>query len=137
MVPGSVHNESAEIVYERIGDGPVLLMIAGAGGTGDGYRKAARQLSSTYSVITYDRRCCGRSTGDRTQTMDMAQQARDALEIIRAADVDKAYVFGNSGGANIALKLTEAHPEVVARPGCARTAGGLHLARCRCLVEVC
>ena len=69
---------------------------------------------SSYSVITYDRRCNGRSTGDRTRAMDMAQQARDALEIIRAAEVDKAYVFGNSGGANIALKLTEAHPEVVA-----------------------
>jgi pimeloyl-ACP methyl ester carboxylesterase len=45
--------------------------------------------------------------------MDMAQQARDALEICKAAGVDKAYVFGNSGGANIALKLTEDHPEVL------------------------
>jgi pimeloyl-ACP methyl ester carboxylesterase len=110
----SVHTENADIAYDRIGDGPVLLMVTGAGGTGDVYRKAALRLSDRYSVITYDRRGNGRSTADRTRTMDIAQQARDALEIIRAADVDKAYVFGNSGGANIALKLTEAHPEVVA-----------------------
>jgi pimeloyl-ACP methyl ester carboxylesterase len=114
VVHSSVHNEGADIVYDRTGEGPVLLMISGAGGTGDGYRKAALRLSNAYSVITYDRRCNGRSTGDRTLDMDMAQQARDALEIIRAVGVDKAYVFGNSGGANIALKLAESHPEVVA-----------------------
>jgi pimeloyl-ACP methyl ester carboxylesterase len=114
VVDGSVHNEGAVITYDRIGDGPVLLMITGAGGTGDVYRKIALRLSDTYSVITYDRRCNGQSTGDRTKPLDMAQQARDALEILRAAEVDEAYVFGNSGGANIALKLTEMHPEVVA-----------------------
>jgi pimeloyl-ACP methyl ester carboxylesterase len=114
VVHGSVHNESADIAYDQIGDGPVLLMVAGAGGTGDVYRKAALRLSDRYSVITYDRRGNGQSTGDRTRSLDMAQQARDALEVIRAAEVEKAYVFGNSGGANIALNLTEAHPEVVA-----------------------
>jgi pimeloyl-ACP methyl ester carboxylesterase len=89
-------------------------MITGAGGTAGVYQRAAQLLSNTYSVITYDRRGNGRSTGDRTMTLDMAQQARDARAIIRAAGVDQAYVFGNSGGANIALKLAEAHPAVVA-----------------------
>ena len=114
MAEKTVHNEGADIVYEQVGAGPMLLMIAGAGGTGDGYQKAAQLLSDSYTVVTYDRRCNGRSSGDRTRDLEMAQQAHDAVVIIAAAGFDKSFVFGNSGGANIALKLAEDHPGVVA-----------------------
>jgi pimeloyl-ACP methyl ester carboxylesterase len=43
----------------------------------------------------------------------MAQQARDAVAVIRAMGRDDAYVFGNSGGANIALQLAADHPEII------------------------
>jgi pimeloyl-ACP methyl ester carboxylesterase len=112
--PVTVHTEGADIAYRRVGQGPVLVMVAGAGGAGDAYRKSAELLADAYTVVTYDRRCNGRSTGDRTQDLDMAQQARDAATVIGATGADQALVFGNSGGANIALKLTEDHPGVVA-----------------------
>ncbi|MDF2370920.1 MAG: alpha/beta hydrolase [Rhizobiaceae bacterium] len=101
-----ISNEDAEIHYDKSGSGPLLVMIAGGGGDGARYASVAEALSDRYTVITYDRRCCGRSTGDRTQPFDAAQQARDLSAIIRNEGAS-AHVFGNSGGAVVALKLAE------------------------------
>ena len=45
--------------------------------------------------------------------MTVAQQVRDATAIIKAMGVDKAIVFGSSGGAIIGLELATAKPEVI------------------------
>ncbi len=113
MVQGSVENEHAELVYDRVGEGPALLMIPGAGGTGHAYRSTARMLADQYTVLTYDRRCAGRSSGNRERPFEMDQQARDAAAVIAANGFKNALVFGNSGGANIALQLAQDHPDVV------------------------
>lgn len=119
MTSHTVASEGAVLAYAQAGSGPLLIMIAGAGGLGGAYQKAAARLADGYTVVTYDRRCHGRSTGDRGQDMDLAQQARDAAAIIRACagttgGAGKAYVFGSSGGAAIAVKLAEDSPELVA-----------------------
>jgi pimeloyl-ACP methyl ester carboxylesterase len=113
MTQHVVSTEAADLVYDVTGRGPTLLMIAGAGGTGSIYRKSAELLGDSYTVVTYDRRANGQSSGDPTTMLDMAQQARDAASVITSTGADSAIVFGNSGGANIALKLTEDHPSIV------------------------
>jgi pimeloyl-ACP methyl ester carboxylesterase len=90
-------------------------MIAGGGGTGARYARVAALLAADWTVATYDRRCCGASTGDRTAPLSMAQQARDAAAVIRGLGYAQADVFGNSGGASIALALAAADPARVAR----------------------
>lgn len=114
MTSHTVASEGAVLAYDKAGSGPLLIMIAGAGGLGGAYQKAAARLAGGYTVIAYDRRCHGRSTGDREQDMDLAQQARDAAAIIRDTGAENAYVFGSSGGAAIAVKLAEDSPELVA-----------------------
>lgn len=110
---GTVHNEGADLVYEYRGEGPILLMIAGGLGDAARHRGIANRLADTYTVLAYDRRANARSTGDTTIDMDMAQQARDAVAVIRAAGGEEAFVFGNSGGAVIGLELAASHPEAV------------------------
>jgi pimeloyl-ACP methyl ester carboxylesterase len=70
-------------------------------------------LSDKFMVVTYDRRCNSRSSGDRITDMSVAQQARDAGAIIKAMGADKAIVFGSSGGAIIGVELAAARPEVI------------------------
>ncbi|WP_433465569.1 alpha/beta hydrolase [Spirillospora sp. CA-128828] len=111
----SVHTEGADIVYDHQGDGPLLLMISGGGGEAAQYARISAILAPHYTVVSYDRRGNSRSTGDTTIDLDMAQQARDAAAVIRAMGHDDAYVFGNSGGANIALQLATDHPAVIRR----------------------
>ena len=111
----SVHSEGADLVFDTQGAGTPLLLIAGAGGDSGVYARIAPLLAPHHTVITYDRRCNGRSTGDATLDMDMAQQARDAVAVLRAAGYEQGTFFGNSGGANIALQVAADHPAHVAR----------------------
>lgn len=108
----SVHTEGADIVYDYEGAGPLLLTIAGGGGDGARYAGISAYLKDSYTVVRYDRRGNSRSTGGRP--LDIAQQARDAVAVIRAMGVERAYIFGNSGGGAIAVKIAEDQPEMVA-----------------------
>jgi pimeloyl-ACP methyl ester carboxylesterase len=110
---GSVTTEGANIVFDFEGNGPLLLTIAGGGGDAARYAPIAHILADEYTAVNYDRRCNSRSSGDAFAMMDMAQSARDAAAVIRALGAEKAYVFGNSGGANIGLKLAEDLPEAI------------------------
>ena len=70
-------------------------------------------LADTYTVVTYDRRCNSRSSGDRSAGMTVAQQARDSASIIMAMGFEKAVVLGRSGDAIIGLGLAVTRPEVI------------------------
>ena len=109
-----VSTEGADLAFDVQGSGEALLLVPGAGGDGGVYGPLAPILSDAWTVITYDRRCNARSTGDTGAPLDMAQQARDAVAVLRAAGYQRALVFGNSGGANIALQIAADHPGSVA-----------------------
>jgi pimeloyl-ACP methyl ester carboxylesterase len=107
-------NEGAEIYCERRGNGPILLLIHGAMEDAGFYSAAAGILADEFTVVTYDRRCNSRSSGDRSAEMTVAQQARDAALIIESiGDSKAAAVLGRSGGAVISLELATTRPELV------------------------
>ena len=108
-----VATDGADIVYDYEGSGPILLTIAARGGTGGRYAGVSNVLKDEYTVVRYDRRCCGRSSGDASRPMDMMQQARDAVAVLGTLGASQAYILGNSAGASIALKLAEYYPEAV------------------------
>lgn len=108
-----VRNEGAEIYCERRGNGPILLLIHGAMEDAGYYSSAADILADNFTVVSYDRRCNSRSSGDRNIDMSVAQQARDAASIIKAMGEAKAFVVGRSGGAIIGLELAATMPEVI------------------------
>lgn len=110
----SVKTEGADIVYDVEGTGPVLLTIVGFGGNADTYDDLSNILSNQYTVVRYDRRCNARSTGDYDADLDVAQQARDAVAIIRDMNQKQVLLFANSGGAAIGMKLIEDFPELIA-----------------------
>ena len=108
-----VESEGATLVYDTWGTGVPLLLIPGAGGDASVFNELASLLAEEFRVITFDRRCNARSSGDKSRDMDMAQQARDVVAILKAAKHERAIVFGNSGGGNIALQLAADHPQYV------------------------
>ena len=108
-----VITEGAEIYCERRGSGPLLLLIHGAMEDAGFYSSAADILAEKFTVVSYDRRCSSRSSGDRSADMTVAQQARDAASIIKAMGFEKAIVLGRSGDAIIGLELAQARPEVI------------------------
>lgn len=108
-----VSNEGAEIYCEHRGNGPSLLLIHGAMEDAGFYSSAAEILADKFTVVTYDRRCNSRSSGDRSADMSIAQQARDTASIIETIGGGKAIVVGRSGGAIIGLELAATRPELI------------------------
>jgi pimeloyl-ACP methyl ester carboxylesterase len=108
-----VFNEGAEIYCERRGNGPIVLLIHGAMEDAGYYSSAGDILADKFTVVSYDRRCNSRSSGNRSVDMTVAQQARDAASIIRVIGSGKAVVVGRSGGAIIGLELAATMPEVI------------------------
>jgi pimeloyl-ACP methyl ester carboxylesterase len=107
-------NEGVEIYCERRGNGPILLLIHGAMEDAGFYSSAAEILADEFTVVTYDRRCNSRSSGDRSAEMVVTQQAHDAAFIIKSiGDGKAAAVVGRSGGAVIGLELATIRPELV------------------------
>ena len=108
-----VSTEGAEIYCEQRGNGPTLLLIHGAMEDAGFYSSAAEILADDFTVVTYDRRCNSRSSGNRNANMSVAQQARDAASIIEMIGDGKAIVVGRSGGAVIALELAATRSELI------------------------
>ncbi|MEU8660088.1 alpha/beta fold hydrolase [Actinoplanes philippinensis] len=110
---GRIDTEDDTLYFEVRGNGPPLLLIAGAGGDGGYYDRIADLLSDSFEVITYDRRGNARSTRHHPEAFSLAQQARDAVAVLTAAGHDSATVVGSSGGGLIGLQLAADHPGAV------------------------
>jgi DNA-binding transcriptional MerR regulator/pimeloyl-ACP methyl ester carboxylesterase len=108
---GSVVSDGCELYYERRGEGPGLLLIVGGGGDCGYYSAMADTLASSYTVVSYDRRGNSRSVlSGPPEPLSMCQQSADAMAVLTACGLESAAVFGNSGGATIALDLAARHP---------------------------
>ena len=109
----SVHTEGADIVFDVRGSGEPIILIRGAGGNASAYETLAEMLADQYEVITFDRRCNARSSGDRSLLLNMDQQARDVRAVLHAAGHVRATVFGNSSGGVVGLQLAALYPHSV------------------------
>lgn len=105
----------ARLHYETHGSGPLLVMIPGANGTADGFRRVAEHLGTHYTVALYDRRGFSRSqlVGEQDHDHRLDTDADDVRRLIEHLSGEPATVFGASSGAIIALEVLIRHPSVV------------------------
>ena len=105
----------AQLYYDVHGSGPTLIMVAGASGTADSFRKAAEHLAASYTVALYDRRGFSRSHLTAAQDYDcrLDTDADDLRRLTEHLAERPAVVFGASSGAVVALHTLIRHPHVV------------------------
>jgi len=95
--------DGTQIAYDRIGQGPSLILLAGA----FSYRKfpgqvqLANLLSEHFTVYNYDRR--GRGDSGDAPSYAIEREIEDLQAVIDAAG-GSAYVWGLSSGAVLALQ---------------------------------
>lgn len=63
----------ADLSYTTTGEGPVLILIPGANGTGNIFTQAAAYFKEHFTVVTYDRR----GFGDSKLTQALPDEAAD------------------------------------------------------------
>lgn len=107
----------ARLYYEIRGNGPLLLMIPGANGSADAFRRAAAELAAGCTVVIYDRRGFSRSelAGPQDYGHRIETDADDAARLIGEVGGGPAIVFGVSSGAIVGLEVVIRHPSVVRR----------------------
>jgi len=100
-----------ELSYERVGEGPPLLLIMGMSGTKHHWGEPLlADLGRDFGVIAYDHRDCGDST-KTGEPFTIADLAEDAAGLLESLEVDSAHVMGISMGGMVAQELALTHPE--------------------------
>ena len=100
--------DGASIAYDKVGSGPVLIVVSGASQfrtTNPSFAELARILSDQFTVINYDRR--GRGESGDTPPYSVQKEIDDIAALI-AANGRRASVLGFSSGAVLALEAAVA-----------------------------
>ena len=94
------------IAYDRLGQGPVLRLVAAALSTREEVAPLAGLLAEQFTVINYDRRGRGDSTNAYSGSAgsgSVQREVEDIAALIEAAG-GRASLFGSSSGAVLALE---------------------------------
>ncbi|WP_405609246.1 alpha/beta fold hydrolase [Streptomyces sp. NBC_01508] len=99
--------DGTSIAYRTSGSGPVLIVVAGALGTGTHPLAAAigAPLAPEHTVVDFDRR--GRGDSGDTEPYAVAREVED-IEALIDAHGGRAALFGFSSGAVLALEAADA-----------------------------
>lgn len=112
----------AKLRYYQVGQGPILILIPGANGTGDIFLPLAERLKEHFTVVAIDRRDYGNS--ELTQSLPeeasnpnseyrVKRDAHDVAALAQQLSEEPVYVLGSSSGAIVAMHVLKEHPEVV------------------------
>jgi proline iminopeptidase len=107
--PFSLELENGVLHGHRGGDGPPALLLHGGPAFPDYTAPLAAELQSLYSTIRYTQRGTLPSTVGAPFTIEA--HMGDALAVLDAARIDRAWAIGHSWGGHLALHLLVAHPE--------------------------
>ncbi len=90
---------------QRMGDGPVVLLIHGTGASTHSWRDLAPRLAEHFTVIAPD--LPGHAFTDRptSRNLSLTNMARLVCKLVEALDVRPDIVVGHSAGAAVALRM--------------------------------
>src|SRR5579859_569336 len=97
-----ISRDGTHIAYDTFGAGPVLLIVLGALTTrvSGSVPQLAQLLAQHFTVINFDRRGRGDSTDTLPYTID---KEIDDIQVLIESAGGKAYLYGHSSGAALAL----------------------------------
>jgi pimeloyl-ACP methyl ester carboxylesterase len=109
----TIEGPRGPVAYERWGEGPPLLLLAGLGSRARLWGELPRLLSERFTVLAPDNRGVGGSRGGEPFTLEGS--ADDAALVVTDAGFRSAGVIGVSMGGLIACQLAVRHAEAVHR----------------------
>lgn len=107
-----VSSQGRRIYYERHGSGPVVLFLHGAGSNAATWWQQVPDFSKSYTCLTMDIRCFGRSTAPLSE-FALSFFVADVRALLEQEHVDRVALIGQSLGGMIGFRLAIAHPELV------------------------
>lgn len=92
------------LFVQTVGHGNPLLLMHGGPGADHWSLTSLRPLASDYTLVFYDHRCNGRSTGAPVETMTFENLTADADALREKLGFEKWAVLGHSFGGHVALE---------------------------------
>ena len=102
-----------KVAYERVGEGPLLLLVHGAGVDGRMWQPQLATLADEFTVVAWDEPGAGHSD-DVPVGFGLADYAHCLAAVIDAVALGSAHVAGLSWGGTVAQELYRHLPERVA-----------------------
>lgn len=102
------------VAYRDEGHGPVLLLIHGMAGSSETWRGVLPALAKNHRVIAPDLPGHGQSAKPRGD-YSLGAFAASLRDLLRALDIEKVTVVGQSLGGGVAMQFTYQHPEYCER----------------------
>jgi pimeloyl-ACP methyl ester carboxylesterase len=100
-MPEVISKDGTKIAYDKVGNGPVVIVVEGALVTGEASKPLAKLLATDFTVYSYDRRGRGDSTDTTPYTAE--KEVEDIEALIDMAG-GTAYLYGISSGAALSLE---------------------------------
>ena len=108
-----VRANGVEVAYERVGGGPLLVFVHGAGEDGRVWQPQRVALADEFTVVSWDEPGAGRSS-DVPANFGLADYACCLAALIDEVALGPAHVAGLSWGGTVVLELYRHHPQLVA-----------------------
>lgn len=109
----TIHAGGIEIAYQRVGDGPPLVLVHCAAHDSRTWQPQLAGLAEDFTVVAWDEPGSGRSS-DVPADIGLADYADCLATLIDAVDLGPAHVAGLSWGGTVVQELYRRHPELVA-----------------------
>ncbi|WP_206434036.1 alpha/beta fold hydrolase [Streptomyces anulatus] len=107
-----VRVNGVEVSVARLGHGPPLVLVHGAGMDGRAWQPQLKELAEEFTVVAWDEPGAGRSS-DLPVGFGLADFAHCLAAVIEVLRLGSAHVAGLSWGGTVALELYRHHPELV------------------------
>jgi pimeloyl-ACP methyl ester carboxylesterase len=108
-----VQANGLEIAYERVGDGPPLVLVHGAAEDRRVWQPQIAALADEFTVVAWDEPGAGRSS-DVPADFGLADYANCLAALVEAIGLGPAHVAGLSWGGTVVQELYRHHPGLVA-----------------------
>jgi proline iminopeptidase len=99
------------LYVEVVGDGSPLVLMHGGPGSDHITMSPLQPLADRFTLIFYDHRCNGRSTGANVSSMTWENLTADADVLRHALGFEKWAVLGHSFGGMVALEYALRYPQ--------------------------
>ncbi|MFI9486003.1 alpha/beta fold hydrolase [Promicromonospora sp. NPDC052451] len=110
---GHIEVGGLRVAYERVGQGPPLVLLHGAAEDGRVWRQQTTGLAGELTVVAWDEPGAGGSS-DLPEGFSLAGYADALAALLEALDLGPAHVAGVSWGGTVALELYRRRAELVA-----------------------
>jgi proline iminopeptidase len=110
----SMRIRDVSLYVEVVGQGDPLLLMHGGPGLDYTTLLPLKPLAEHFTLVFYDHRCNGRSTGE-VATMTLENLCADAEALREALGFERWAVLGHSFGGNVALEYALRHPHSLSR----------------------